>query len=325
MKLISKTTDLSEEDRALVTQQVILCNEDEGDIDNHEFWSDAEEGDVDDDINEMNPNEQCDPIGIVNSDAQATEEENFHWSRSVVALVSIMIAKWWHKYNITQGALNSLLKLLGLFLSVLSLFSSSLSFVSSLFPLSIHKLKSSLHIEENNFVKYVVCPSCHFLYRLEECFDVVGSCKTPKLCSYIAFPQHPHRSRRLPCGERLLSEITLKSGNKKYYPRKYYCYKPIIDSLRSLVKRKGFLNACELWRLRSVPQNTLCDIYDGQVWKDFQFVSGTPFLAAPHNLGLMLNIDWFTPFKHSPYSVGAIYMVITNLPRSERFKKRMYF
>jgi hypothetical protein len=35
----------------------------------------------------------------------------------------------------------------------------------------------------------------------------------------------------------------------------------------------------------------------------------------------MLNIDWFNPYKHSPYSVGAIYMVVTNLPRSERFKK----
>ena len=35
----------------------------------------------------------------------------------------------------------------------------------------------------------------------------------------------------------------------------------------------------------------------------------------------MLYIDWFNPFKHSPYTVGAIYMVIANLPRSERFKK----
>ena len=35
----------------------------------------------------------------------------------------------------------------------------------------------------------------------------------------------------------------------------------------------------------------------------------------------MLNIDWFRPYKHTPYSVGVIYMVITNLPRSIRFKK----
>ncbi len=35
----------------------------------------------------------------------------------------------------------------------------------------------------------------------------------------------------------------------------------------------------------------------------------------------MLNIDWFRPYKHTPYSVGAIYMVVTNLPRAERFRK----
>ncbi len=36
--------------------------------------------------------------------------------------------------------------------------------------------------------------------------------------------------------------------------------------------------------------------------------------------GLMLNIDWFQPFKRrSDYSVGVIYFVVTNLPRSQRF------
>ena len=183
-----------------------------------------------------------------------------------------------------------------------------MSSIFSIFPRSVYKLKNFLHIHENTFLKYVVCPSCHSLYRFEDCFELCGHQRTPKLCSFIAFPQHPHRSRRLPCGERLL---TLKNGKKKYYPRKYYCYKSILDSITSLVKRKGFLKSCELWRLRKIPPNTLCDIYDGQIWKDFQYINNTPFLAIPHNLALMINIDWFTPFKHSPYSVGAIYLVIT--------------
>ena len=115
--------------------------------------------------------------------------------------------------------------------------------------------------------------------------------------------------------------ITIKSGKKKYYPRKYYCYKPICESLSLLIKQRGFFKSCELWRLRNIPLDTFCDIYDGQIWKDFQYIYGHPFLAVPHNLALMLNIDWFCPYKHSPYSVGAIYLVITNLPRSERFKR----
>ena len=34
----------------------------------------------------------------------------------------------------------------------------------------------------------------------------------------------------------------------------------------------------------------------------------------------MLNLDWFQPFDNANYSVGAVYGVICNLPRSERFK-----
>lgn len=36
----------------------------------------------------------------------------------------------------------------------------------------------------------------------------------------------------------------------------------------------------------------------------------------------MLNADWFQPFKHlSCFLVGAIYLVILNLPRHLRFKR----
>lgn len=56
------------------------------------------------------------------------------------------------------------------------------------------------------------------------------------------------------------------------------------------------------------------------MWKDFMYIGGEPFLAAPNNFALMLNVDWFQPFKHSLYSVGAIYIVFMNLPRELRFK-----
>ena len=34
-----------------------------------------------------------------------------------------------------------------------------------------------------------------------------------------------------------------------------------------------------------------------------------------------MNVDWFSPFKHTPYSVGAVYLSVMNLPRSKRFVK----
>lgn len=35
----------------------------------------------------------------------------------------------------------------------------------------------------------------------------------------------------------------------------------------------------------------------------------------------MINVDWFQPYKHINYSVGAIYIVILNLPRHLRYKR----
>lgn len=44
--------------------------------------------------------------------------------------------------------------------------------------------------------------------------------------------------------------------------------------------------------------------------------NGTPFLSEPNNLALMLNMDFFQPYKYlKNYSVGAIYCIIMNLPR----------
>jgi len=80
------------------------------------------------------------------------------------------------------------------------------------------------------------------------------------------------------------------------------------------------MEQCEKWRMRTIPNGTLPDIYDGRIWKKFMNIQGRPFLSHPYNLGLMLNCDWFQPFNLSTYSVGVLYLVILNLPRSIRFK-----
>lgn len=326
--------DLTEEERYLLAPPVNTHLDNDGDIDDGELWDDAEEEDVENDLEDFSmercSNGQSEQGTVINDGVRSgdgnelggnQDERQLHWATSIVSFISVIIAIWSYRYNITQTALNALLKILSLFFSILSTLSSSMSSIFSIFPSSVYRLNNFLHIKENDFIKYIVCPKCHSLYTLKQCLEVNGQHRTAKSCSFIAFPEHPHHSRRLPCGERLLSEITLKNGKKKHYPRKYYCYKPICESLALLAKRQGFLKACESWRLRRIPPNSLCDIYDGQIWKDFQYIDNIPFLAIPHNLALMLNIDWFSPFKHSPYSVGAIYIVIANLPRSKRFKK----
>ncbi len=57
------------------------------------------------------------------------------------------------------------------------------------------------------------------------------------------------------------------------------------------------------------------DVYDGKMWQKFMVYEGEPFLAESGNLGLILNLDFFQPFDHLTYSLGAMYM---NLPRDSR-------
>ena len=180
-------------------------------------------------------------------------------------------------------------------------------------------LKKYFGLSQDQFTKYVICSKCESLYEYKDCFQS-GVCNShPKVCGHIAFRNHPHLSRRQPCGHTLLKQIVTKQG-KKYYPHKLYCYRSVITSLKEILSRKDYLDKCELWRGRKIPDGLMGDIYDGRVWNEFCDVNGQNFFLQPHHLGLMLNCDWFQPYRHTNYSIGVLYLVILNLPRSMRFK-----
>ena len=62
-------------------------------------------------------------------------------------------------------------------------------------------------------------------------------------------------------------------------------------------------------------------MYDGAIWKEFEQSMILILMQYLLHIGLMLNVDWFNPFKKGLYSAGAIYLSILNLPRLVRFKK----
>ena len=179
-----------------------------------------------------------------------------------------------------------------------------------------------LGVDPKSRVKeFVVCTDCSSIYDYESCFEVRFGKKIIKQCKFVAFPDHPHTSQRAPCGRNLLKEVKCQS-NIKLVPCKIYPYCSLKDSLTLLVSRPGFLDLCEHWRERSlkVPVNTLADVYEGQVWRDFNSPKYNNFLQCPGNLLLSLNFDFFQPFSRTQYSIGALYLVILNLPRKERYK-----
>lgn len=237
----------------------------------------------------------------------------------VIAVLKILLV-WQVVHYVSDAAFSVLLFLLRSLFYVFS-FSSDLakSFYQS-FPVTMYQLHKYISFEKDDFEKYVVCPKCHCLYEFQDCCHLVEGIQTSKLCSNVVMPNHVMSHYRRPCGELLLKSINV-GGKKKLIARKTYCYKSLKLSLQRLVNRKDFEETCELWRFREVPHDVFNDVYDGEIWQKFNGLEYN-FFTSERNYGVMMNVDWFQPFKYSNYSIGAIYLTILNLPREERFKKK---
>lgn len=217
------------------------------------------------------------------------------------------------KYKLTKSAVKSLLEFLPRVLQLgQQLSTAHIQQIVKAFPKTVNTLRKQLGVD-SKLQHYVTCPKCYTLYNFEECVNRnhKGEIVHVNTCTSKIFQKQ--------CNSQLLHE--LKWGKRTvHYPQKSFVCKSILATLAEMIKRPGFLADCEHWRSRSVPDGIYADIYDGQVWKDFQEHNGRPFLSANNNFALMLNVDWFQPFDRSTYSVGVIYAVILNLPRDKRFK-----
>ena len=237
----------------------------------------------------------------------------------------LFLLLWQSMFRVADRAIVVLIKFFKLFLYIIGRVLKAqllLNFVK-IIPESLYMVEKNLGLQKDSFTKYAVCPKCKTLYNFDDCIRQRPNGETVSAkCSHIDFPLHPQRARRRPCGTVLMKTTRSRNGKPFLYPKQVYCFKKLSDSLQDLINKPGFMENCEKWRSRStqLPENVLGDCYEGRVWKEFQFVDGEPFLAAPNSFGLMLNVDWFQPTLHGSDSIGVIYMVVMNLPREERFK-----
>ena len=193
--------------------------------------------------------------------------------------------------------------------------------LSDKIPLSLSSFYKVINLHGIKYEKYVVCPACSSVYENSHCIKhKANGTAESKNCTHVFFPNHPQRSRRKPCSHVLLKKVRTKRSYI-FRPIKTYPYRPLRLSIEQLIKRNNsFLDDCEKWRTREVPNGYLCDIHDGLMWKEFNSDKGYNFVTSPHCYLLTLNVDWFQPFNRSVYSVGAIYLTIQNLPRHLRYR-----
>ena len=84
-----------------------------------------------------------------------------------------------------------------------------------------------------------------------------------------------------------------------------YCYLGLKVSSQHHFRNPQFETQCEEWRNRR-GGDSYSDVYDGNEWKDFQVYEGAPFLSQSNNFSVILNMDFFKPYKHvNNYSIGA--------------------
>lgn len=163
-----------------------------------------------------------------------------------------------------------------------------IGYIADKLPHSVYKhaqCAASISHGSDAFQKRVVCQSCCSLYNYDECLSKTGSLVSVNFCNFKPFP----RARM--CGELLMKEVVSASGNKRHYPYQIYCFTSIITGLQNLILRSAFLNEYESTRTKFSSVG-YADVYDGEIWKEFQTVDGCPFLSVPNSYGLLMNIDW---------------------------------
>ena len=230
--------------------------------------------------------------------------------------VCMFLLTWQTIFRVPDVATSVLFRFISMLLFKLSNIKNAegLKQVYEIFPNSLkqaHKLQS---IDRDVFKKMVVCSQCHATYHYEDCVNSGGVSQSIQKCTFVRFSQHQQRRMREPCDYPLIKTVKTVSGKQLPKPIKVFCYKSVIKAIEQLVQRPGMLNILNHWKNRNIPDGVMADIYDGNVWKSFLSIDGKDVLNSRYCFGMLINVDWFQPFKHLQYSVGAIYLAILNFP-----------
>ena len=98
----------------------------------------------------------------------------------------------------------------------------------------------------------------------------------------------------------------------------YFIQHSVISQLQLMAKRNSFLKKVRSYRFQHYAKNTesnYCDIYDGANYKNV-FENG--FLKDPNSVSFSLNTDGVQIFKSSSLSMWPVFMIINEIPPSER-------
>ena len=171
---------------------------------------------------------------------------------------------------------------------------------------------------------YLQCPACFALYP----YPGTGFRRLPP--NTIERCDHRPTPESAPCGVPLWKDRRIGATTLKVPSRKYV-HQSLKEWVGRLITRPGIEDALDA-AYDKPAADRMTDIWDSPVLRKFRDVDGTPFFAKHGDdlrLAFSLGADSFHPLgsleAKQSMSSTAIYMVVLNLPKEERFKyKNMY-
>ena len=293
----------------------------------HSDSSGDEEGSLTDD--DDHDNSDFDELSSDDDELFAAPRSNLNYDPDEEKFVDVndpwillWIFKYQERFRLSDVAINSLIGFFSLVLKDIN----TTRFKE--FPSTAYMARKLLDITKRSKT-FVACTDCNKLYNPTEIMPKSddNSANSGFKCTHIEFPNHPMEKYRQQCGSELLLKVPVNNGFN-WRPKMIYPLPCLKTQLSIMYKRPGFEDLLKKWTNRDDIPGIMSDIYDGEIWKTFPSSLNTPNAArffepetADRHLGIMINLDWFQPFKSAVYSCGAIYGVICNLPRDIRFKR----
>ncbi len=235
---------------------------------------------------------------------------------SAISTFLLVLFIWQTAFGISDNAMQYLIGYLKYFLTQIGQNDTACVGALSCFPPSLYLAKKHIGFAPtDDFNKFVVCsdPDCNALYPIDECIRIVNGKKVPKRCSRPILRGKKYVGT---CDNTLLQANVVRNGGVYHLPKKVYCQKSVGSQIEQILSRPGYERYCQEWRDREVDSDTYTDIYDGKLWEEVQ---DRGFLESDHDMALLMNFDFFQPYKNRAKSVGVIYLALLNLPRSIRY------
>ncbi len=230
----------------------------------------------------------------------------------LIATFLLLLFIWQQAFNVSENAMGFLLSYMQYFFGQLAEIDPAFVGIATSFPGTVYLGKKMIDIgQQDTFKKFVVCPNpdCAELYDIKDCVKYVNGKPIPTKCTKSNYTG-------VRCGTSLLQANVVRNGGIYHVPKKVFCQKDIASQIQGILSRPGYEKYCQEWREREEVPDTYTDIYDGKIWKKVQ---RRGFFADDHDMGLMMNFDFFQPHKNRTKSVGVIYLALLNLPRSIRY------